>query len=186
MGRKLTLQIIIIVALVIGYGIYNAVHSQRPAQSAATQGTGSQPTSAVLGAQTKTTGCSVRGALPDPDCTPGAAIPTATTADICKSGYASSVRNVPAGTKAKVYREYGITSHPTGSYEVDHLVSLELGGSNDIANLWPEAAEPAPGFHEKDVVENYLHGQVCSGKMTLSTAQQEISTNWLNIYSTVK
>lgn len=40
------------------------------------------------------------------------------------------------------------------------------GGSNNIANLWPEAASPKPGFHEKDQVENYLHDQVCSGAIS--------------------
>jgi hypothetical protein len=30
---------------------------------------------------------------------------------------------------------------PRGAYEVDHLIPLELGGDNVIANLWPEAAE---------------------------------------------
>jgi hypothetical protein len=81
-----------------------------------------------------------------------------------------------------VYAEYSITSHFTGEYEVDHLISLELGGSNDIANLWPEAATPKPGFHEKDQVENYLHDQVCSGKVNLQQAQQEIATDWLAVY----
>ena len=46
----------------------------------------------------------------------------------------------------EVYREYGIVERTTGEYEVDHLVALEDGGSNDIANLWPEAAEPRPGI----------------------------------------
>jgi len=45
-----------------------------------------------------------------------------------------------------VYAEYGIVERSPGEYEVDHDVPLELGGSNDIANLWPEAAAPPPGF----------------------------------------
>jgi hypothetical protein len=90
---------------------------------------------------------------------------------------------VPTSEKSQVYAEYGITHHSTGEYEVDHLVSLELGGSNDIANLWPEAANPRPGFHEKDKVENYLHDQVCSGAVSLQQAQVEIATNWLAIYN---
>jgi hypothetical protein len=98
-------------------------------------------------------------------------------------GYAKSVRNVPVSVKNQAYKEYGIYHHTTGQYEVDHLVSLELGGSNDISNLWPEAASPKPGFHEKDQVENYLHDQVCSGKIALRTAQAEIATNWLTIYN---
>jgi len=104
---------------------------------------------------------------------------------VCKPGYASSTRNVPQSEKNQVYAEYGITSHTTGQYEVDHLVSLELGGSNDISNLWPEAASPKPGFHEKDKVENYLNSQVCSGAISLQQAQVEISTNWLGVYQSM-
>ena len=137
------------------------------------------------GVQTKTSGCRVNGAYPDYACTPGAIIATATKDKICVSGYSSSVRNVPTSEKNQVYAEYGIYSHTTGQYEVDHDISLELGGSNDIANLWPEAASPKPGFHEKDKVENYLHDQVCSGAMSLKQAQTEISTNWLAVYKTI-
>jgi hypothetical protein len=89
------------------------------------------------GKPSKTSGCTVNGALQDPACTPGDIIPNVTKADICKSGYASSVRNVPDSEKNQDYAEYGIKSHTSGQYEVDHLVSLELGGSNDISNLWP-------------------------------------------------
>ena len=113
--------------------------------------------------QTKTSGCIVNGALQDKSCTPGLAITTATKDQICTPGYASSVRNVPVSEKRAVYEEYGIMHHTPGSYEIDHLISLELGGSNDIANLWPEAADPTPGFHQKDKVEDYLHQQVCDG-----------------------
>lgn len=118
------------------------------------------------------------GYLPDSSCTPGAVFQNATTAAICTSGYSASVRNVPDSVKKQVYAEYGITNRSTGEYEVDHLISLELGGSNDISNLFPEPAEPRPGFHEKDKVENWLHIEVCSGKMTLLEAQTIISKNW--------
>ena len=146
-----------------------------------TRGTG--PTGAhQFGVQTKTSGCTASGGLPDSACTPGAIFTDATKDKICQSGYASSVRNVPTSEKDQAYEEYGIASHTSGQYEVDHLVSLELGGSNDIANLWPELASPTPGFHQKDQVENYLHDQVCSGAIPLATAQQEIATNWLAVY----
>ena len=76
------------------------------------------------------------------------------TADqVCQRGYSASVRNVPAAVSREVYREYGIVERTPGEYEVDHSLVLEDGGSNDIANLWPEAAEPRPGFHKKDQVE---------------------------------
>jgi hypothetical protein len=135
-----------------------------------------------FGVQTKTSDCMARGPLQDQACTPGAIIATATTDQICTPGYSRSVRNVPVSEKDQVYAEYGIASHSPGEYEVDHLVSLELGGSNDISNLWPEAASPVPGFHQKDMVENYLHEQVCSGAVPLKQAQIQIATDWLVIY----
>lgn len=135
----------------------------------------------VLGARTKSTGCVINNARPDPDCTPGSAIPAATADLVCVRGYSATVRDVTESVKNQVYAEYSITSHFTGEYEVDHLISLELGGSNDISNLWPEAAEPRPGFHEKDQVENYLHEQVCNGNMTLKAAQDLISHDWTSV-----
>jgi hypothetical protein len=140
------------------------------------------------GVQTRTSGCQYAGdgKLPDPACTPGDLMnPLVTKEQVCTSGYSSSVRSVTDSVKNKVYAEYGITSHPSGAYEVDHFVSLELGGSNDISNLFPEAASPKPGFHEKDKVENYLHDQVCSGAMSLQTAQIAIATNWLDVYNSM-
>ena len=113
--------------------------------------------------------CIVNGALPDVTCTPGIAL-SVTKAQICVPGYSSSVRDVSTATKKQVYSEYGITSHTNGQYEVDHLISLELGGSNDIKNLWPEAASPTPGFHEKD--------------KSLADAQKVISTNWQSVTMT--
>ena len=92
---------------------------------------------------------------------------------------------MPDSVKNQAYAEYGILSHATGQYEVDHLISLELGGSNDIANLWPEPADPRPGFHEKDKVENYLHDQVCNGSMSLQDAQYKIANDWFTVYKTL-
>lgn len=145
-------------------------------------GSGSVGQGQTIGQRTKTSGCQVNGAYQDKACTPGAIFPDATKSQICQSGYSSGVRNVPTSEKNQVYAEYGIQSHTTGQYEVDHLISLELGGSNDIANLWPEAASPKPGFHEKDQVENYLHSQVCSGAISLQQAQVEIANSWLDVY----
>ena len=127
----------------------------------------------------------MNGALPDQTCTPGAVFPNATKEAICVSGYTKTVRNVSTSTKNKVFAEYGITSHNGSTYEVDHEIPLELGGSNDITNLWPEAAEPRPGFHEKDKLENKLKTMVCKGSMTLQDAQQDISSDWLKTYNAI-
>jgi hypothetical protein len=149
------------------------------APSGGTSPAGAPP---VIGQRTKTSGYVSKNALPDSACTPGAIFPDATKAMFCQPGYSKNVRDVPTAEKDQVYAEYGITRHSPGEYEVDHLISLELGGSNDIANLWPEPAQPRPGFHEKDMVENHLHDQVCSGAISLQQAQSEIATNWLAVY----
>src|SRR5260370_27630716 len=114
-------------------------------------------TQTQLGVRTKTSGCMAQGGLPDSACTPGAIFTNATQQQICTYGYTSSVRNVPFSEKDQVYAEYGIFHHSSGQYEVDHLGALELGGSNDIANLSPEAASPTPGYHQKDNGKSYLH-----------------------------
>ncbi len=171
---------VFLIIAVVSISLYWYRQSPHPASTL-------QPTSQpqVLGQRRKTSNCTSINHLPDKDCTPGDIIPTATREQICTPGYSKSVRNVPAEIKRQAYDEYGITSHKPGEYEVDHLISLELGGSNSIANLWPEAAEPRPGFHEKDQVENYLHDQVCNGNISLSDVQRKIATDWLSVYSNI-
>jgi hypothetical protein len=131
----------------------------------------------------KNSACQVQGSLPDHDCTPGAIFNNTATSTICTSGYTQTVRNVPVRVKKQVYANYGIAyPQPSGSYELDHLVPLELGGSNAVANLFPEAASPIPGFHQKDLVENYLHDQVCDEGLSISAAQEQIADNWVAVY----
>jgi len=122
-----------------------------------------------------------RGRLPDRSCSPGK-VATTDVNRICTPGYSGRVRSVSERTKNSVYYRYGIRRHTTGQYEVDHIISLELGGSNSIKNLYPEAASPRPGFHEKDRLENTLHRLVCSGELGLRTAQKAIATNWVKAY----
>ncbi len=139
-----------------------------------------------MGVQTKTAGCQAQGPLPDPGCTPGAVFPNVTKEQICTPGYAGKVRNVSQGTKKRVYAEYGKEKGMPGEHEVDHLIPLTLGGSNEISNLWPEPGLPKPGFKEKDRVEGWLHDQVCDGNMSLEDAQRTIAANWLAILPLAK
>jgi hypothetical protein len=118
---------------------------------------------------------------PNPALTPGDTMPGVTASQVCTPGYSSSVRSVSSAEKAEVYRRYGVPN-VTGRDEVDHFISLEIGGSNDVTNLWPEPYAPVPGAHEKDKVENYLHAQVCTGVMTLAQAQQAIRNDWYAVY----
>jgi hypothetical protein len=123
--------------------------------------------------------------LPDPACTPGVVSTGVTQGNIdstiCKSGYTETIRPPESETEAfkkkimVAYQEPGSMS----DYELDHLVSLELGGSNDAGNLWPEYNDhPAGAINSKDLVENALNKAVCSGKVTLAAAQTAIATDW--------
>jgi hypothetical protein len=123
---------------------------------------------------------------PDPAKTPGAINPAATVSVICQNGYTArpGVRHVTVATKRKVFAAYGLDPHGPGApFEVDHLVSLELGGSNDPANLWPQSYVTRPwNAHRKDVLENRLHALVCAGKLPLAQAQTAIRTSWIAAY----
>lgn len=121
------------------------------------------------------------GTLPDPACTPGSIDPHVTQATIgvtiCLPGWTATVRPPAAQTTRAKYRvsypAYGLP-RATGTEE-DHSVSLELGGSNDILNLWPESY---PEARVKDVVENALRAAVCNGRTSLAAAQMAIASNW--------
>jgi hypothetical protein len=118
--------------------------------------------------------------LPNRGLTPGVALKVG-LAQICRPGYASSVRNVPESEKEAVYRRYRIVHLPY-AHEVDHLVSLELGGSNGIRNLWPEPYAGRWGARTKDVLENRLHDLVCAGRLRLRFAQRIEARNWVAAY----
>lgn len=135
----------------------------------------------TYGVRLKTSDCVSNQSLPDSDCTPGAIL-AVDVKTICVSGYSATVRDVPDSLKKQVFQEYGISYDLHSNYEVDHLISLELGGSNDIANLWPESYTITDNARTKDKLENWLHGQVCSGTMTLTEAQYEISHDWLKYF----
>ena len=120
------------------------------------------------------------GSLPDSLLTPGATLEVSKE-DVCTTGYTKKVRNVPAAVKRRVFDLYGVLFVPK-TYEMDHLIPLEIGGSNSIKNLWPEPYDLVWGARVKDAIENKLHTMICDGLIPLDLAQQEIATNWISAY----
>lgn len=117
--------------------------------------------------------------VPDPLRTPGDVLPV-TAKDVCVPGYSKRVRDVPIEVKRMVYASYGIHERQPGEYEIDHLISLQLGGSNSIRNLWPESFRTSPwNAYVKDALEDELHRRVCAGTLDLTKAQQIIAHNWV-------
>jgi hypothetical protein len=145
-----------------------------------------KPTKIIAGVNTingqDTSQFVARGVLPNPELTPGDVL-NSTTEEICVPGYAGNNRNVSTALKKEVYKAYNVPyPQPTGSIEVDHLISLQLGGSNDFKNLWPQKESANPGFREKDKVETYLHKQLCSGQKSLQEVQSVIAKDWTVAY----
>lgn len=87
-------------------------------------------------------------------------------------------RDVPGAVKSRVFAEYGIGRLRRLLYTIDHLVPLELCGTNDIRNLWPQ---PRLEALVKDREEAALASQVKSGALTLQEAQQRILTHWTKL-----
>jgi hypothetical protein len=129
--------------------------------------------------------------LPDPKCTPGAKNPTLTAQVLRDPDFTTKcVRDnaTPPKEKNKTYDNYA-TEHPdhnTGAMqycELDHLVSLELGGADTLDNIWPQCGPEdvvlrERFFKQKDTVENYLAKQVREGRMDLDDAQKGIASDW--------
>lgn len=135
-------------------------------------------------AKAQTINCKVNGLLPDSTCTPGDVRKETTIKDICTPNFTKTIRNVPESLKKQVYAEYGMNSKQKPCpCEVDHFISLTLGGSNDIKNLWPESYQNPMGAREKDKLENYYHRQICAGKITQEQVIKELREDWTKYYS---
>ena len=127
-----------------------------------------------------------QSALPNPKLTPGVARPLS-KATICSTKWGTDRRFVTLAMKRQVFAAYGIPWSEHAKYEVDHLVSRELGGADAVANLW---AEPwvltvngkEMGAHQKDRAENATHRAVCAGQITLAEAQRQIVEDWTKLY----
>jgi hypothetical protein len=158
-----------------------------PASGGSSPGTPAKPPSVgstvLLGPTTRTSGCR-RGQEPDRRCSPGAYYSGLTTPVICSSTFRTgTIRDVPESEKFAVEREYGMTARGYGhTIEIDHIVALELGGSNAIANLFPEPGSGSGNYHVKDRLENRAHDVVCAGQLSLHTAQAAMAADWEALY----
>src|SRR5262249_38847975 len=120
--------------------------------------------------------------IPDPRLTPGASLPIS-QADVCTENLENRVQFIPASMGRKVFDEYGIRNPGDRSYELDYLIAPELGGSDDIRNFWPQPYSSSGwNSHLKDALEDRLHELVCEQKISLATAQRDISSDWISAY----
>jgi len=130
--------------------------------------------------------------LPDSQMTPGLARSGLSEQTICATKWGQDARHVTQAMKDKVFSEYGLTGNDDPACvpdahgrhcEIDHLISRELGGADDVRNLWPQPYGTEPwNAARKDRLENRLHKEVCAGRLSLTAARKEISTDWRKPY----
>src|SRR5215475_8705762 len=114
--------------------------------------------------------------------TPGATS-KAKSEQVCAADYAASVKPIADWQKAEALGRYGIRPE-SFSGELDHLVPVALGGSNDPDNLWPFRGTSDLTLDAKNALAAKLHDMVCSGKMSLKDAQDAFKKDWAKAYRT--
>jgi hypothetical protein len=129
--------------------------------------------------------------LPDAACTPGAINPSVDLA-ILQGGKFKTGCDRDKATSSKLkrstYTTYKIKKPATNTgakqtCELDHLISLELGGADTLDNIWPQCGPARVKlakryFKIKDAVENYLAVKVKAGEIPLADAQHGIAKDW--------
>lgn len=130
--------------------------------------------------------------IPDLALTPGLARTDITQDTICATKWGKDERHVTALMKQQVFELYGMAGnadaqctpdHTGRRCEIDHIVSRELGGADDVRNLWPQAYGSQPwNAGLKDRLENRLHKEVCAGNVGLTEAQLMLINDWRVAY----
>jgi Putative zinc-finger len=119
-------------------------------------------------------------ALPLRAATPGA-VSAHSAMELCAGARPS--RMVSDETRRAVLRTYGMEQVPADQYELDALITPELGGTTEAGNLWPQRyGSPVWNARVKDELERLLPELVCGGEVALAHAQQAIATDWIAAY----
>lgn len=93
--------------------------------------------------------------------------------------------------KQQAFDNYGYSGYddprcvPAGkrTCEIDHLISRELGGADEVSNLWPQAYGTSPwNAVLKDTLENRLNREMCAGRISLKQARNILVNDWRNAY----
>ena len=85
----------------------------------------------------------------------------------------------------EILTRYGLPPGDHPDYEIDHLIPLCLGGSDDPSNLWPEprrSIEPKWNAEAKDRLERLMCEMACNGRLDIGTAQEAIAKDWIAAY----
>jgi hypothetical protein len=94
-------------------------------------------------------------------------------ATVCVSGYTATIRppvSYTSALKRWLLKDRHLAGD-VGDYQLDHLISLELGGAPySTTNLW---MQPIAQARRDDAFENQWHARLCQGALTLREAQND-------------
>jgi hypothetical protein len=103
-------------------------------------------------------------------------------AELCAARRAP-VRRIPSHVRYAIVRDYGMEQVPARDYELDYLITPELGGADDRRNLWPERySSDEWNARVKDELERLLPRLVCAGTLPLEAAQRDLAIDWVAAY----
>ncbi len=121
--------------------------------------------------------------VPRRNLTPGETV-SASRPDVCAADFPTETTiTVPASLQRRVFARYGLTHPSPQDFQVDFLITPDLGGAMTMRNLWPEPYGAIKwNAHVKDRLEVKLKTMVCSGTLDLATAQRDLATNWIAAY----
>ena len=125
--------------------------------------------------------------LPDAKLTPGH-VWTESRDKVCRPDYGQPAADMPAKLRYRVLINYGLGGYDravSDGYAIDHLISVELGGSDDIRNLWPLPNDGLWNAADKRRLTAELHARVCAGTLPLAEAQAMLVGDWIAAYRTV-
>lgn len=113
--------------------------------------------------------------------TPGLAL-NVLAQELC-AGPPAVLPAVGAEVREAVLKSYGMQGVPADQYELDYLITPELGGAPDARNLWPQRYRARVwNAGVKDQLEDLLPRLVCQGRLDLQTAQRDIAHDWVAAY----
>jgi ribonuclease HII len=119
--------------------------------------------------------------LPSSFQTPGAK-GKANEAQICAADFEATVKPIAKWQRDQALEKYGKRPEDfTG--ELDHLIPVSLGGSNDPDNLWPLPDSKTMGPAQKKELDLKLHQMVCDKAIKLKDAQDAIKKDWVKAYN---
>ena len=130
----------------------------------------------------------VTSAHPDPAAVPMRPVASLTpgaVADLSAAALCAGERPSRALTPAvreQVLRAYGMRGVAGDTYELDALITPELGGTAARENVWPQRYGSSWNAHVKDALENLLAARVCRGELPLATAQRALADDWIASY----